>query len=246
MEGNSEFLQPPPTETTISKEFLTATFRDPTFVSHIKTLADHAKKHTSEGGFIVVSNNGQPDISNVIKSRKFNTLEDQEEAFSTDLMALSHTDNPQYNKLLDTWSSNHQDKSFLDTIKRTPPLILRQNLILAIHSHPLDRHSRETAESILVPSTTDLETWETHYKGKTASIFGILVNDGKRGRLLLFQANPHEQQNTYYQQWDDWDPPQQLYRYMRESGIRNTIINLPLNEATYTEAELTKLEQFAT
>lgn len=219
----------PDLETHPPENFLVAVFKEPQFIGYIKELARHARKNLSEGGFVVYKKNDEHKISGLLKSPKLTSYESRDEAWRTVDRKLTHKRNPVYD-----WTS----KVPLDSV--------RKDLVLQVHSHPLDIHDpRDTPARLLRPSEADLRNWEECRIGVPGIIEGIMVSDGKTAQLLLYQSNQSMKQNTYYQQWREDESVEKLYRLMTESGINHTILCLDHNSDQWREEEIQKLDRFA-
>src|SRR3989344_4423363 len=195
-----------------SKEFLISVLDHSTFISHISVASNHAVRNLSEAGFTVRNVNGNPVISELIKSPPTTSLESMERSFTSSI--------PMYRTGLP------EDGFF-------------PGIVALIHSHPY-HPNRDSAVKALTPSQYDLEEWEElkiTMKNKNL-IMGILATDRFTSKLILIQDDPNREQNTHYQQWDEQsDSADELLRLLQKSGKRYEILNFNLKTKQFQEED---------
>lgn len=212
----------------VTPGILQATFTDPKFLSHLVNLTHHAHLNLAEGGFSVQNINGEPVVSDLAKSPKIGSVENLENSYST------HT-------------NMEDDSDWINTGRRSKIPKIKPNIILSIHSHPVDPYGDKISEDALAPSRRDLEAWE---KSKLTTrneylIEGIIVKKGNTGLLLLFQEDPSKLQDTYYQAWEEHQGRNKLLELMKASGIRYGVLKLDIENKRFPEKELEQLKQLA-
>lgn len=186
-------------------------------------LAHHANLNHAEGGFCVQNIDGKPIVSDMYKSQRMGSVHDRDKSYSTDTNAYQYD-----------WKSNSE--------------YIIENVFLTVHSHPFLRRTHGTPEEILCPSTPDLETWERIKLDSKNPQFidGIFVKKGNKGLLLIYQDDPTQSHDTYYQAWDEGvESRNTLLRLMRESGIRYETLEFDIKSSIFPEQEMEKLKTFA-
>ncbi|MFA5933562.1 MAG: hypothetical protein WCV81_05840 [Microgenomates group bacterium] len=226
-ESTAEIL--PATESLLSKEFLNKTFTSPAFLSNLTTLAHHAHLNFAEGGFIVQNLNGNPVCSELVKSKRIGSIEKADESLSTDIEKVYFLPG----KL------PHKEKD-LAAIRK----VLRPNIVFVIHSHPIEKG--EDIRQVLRPSTADLDDWQKLRleSGYPHIIDGIVVKHGGDALLLIYQADPTQKEDLYWQQWDHDEPVSRLFQYMKDSGIRYDTLRLNIKSGYFPDQELVKVDNF--
>ena len=209
------------TETSISKEFLEATFRDPKFIGNIASIAHYSHLNLAEGVFVVRSINNQPLISDNIKSPRAKSI----------------------GEIVNSYSIT--GGQYLDIGARDETGKLLKDIKIEIHSHPIDPHMGESAEDTLCPSLTDLESWEKDRASNPSLISGIVVKKGTTALLFLFQADHKLEHQLYYQQWDETQSRSRLLSYLQESGIRYRTFRLNLKSKEFSDQDMNSLTDFA-
>lgn len=224
--------QPVKKEPLVNKDILRATFIHPTFLSHLTQLMHHAHLNLAEGIFIVQNINGQPVISDLKKSKRIGSVGDEEESLSTTTRVW------EVEEVMEDLRTGEITTAETDVIK--------PNIILEVHSHPIESSERSFPEQALRPSVPDLDLWEKLkiLVRNPYLIKGIIVRKGNVGLLLLFQEDPTKPQANYYQKWNDDQGSMELLRLMRESGIRYEILRFDIKQKSFPNEELEKLKKF--
>jgi MarR-like DNA-binding transcriptional regulator SgrR of sgrS sRNA len=213
-------------EVYVPREVLIRAFSRDRFRRNLAEIVTYGQRSLAEAGFIVQQVQGQPVISEVVRAEKVRSQEDHylsqgvPSALLYDLVLTSETGPP------------HR--------------VHKQQVILALHCHPVEHYERP--EDVLCPSEQDLDGWQqtSMLTNNPYAIEGIAVKISKHeAALLLFQRDPTQEQNTYYQQWVEEEPAQRLFALMRQSGIRFDTLTFDVKGKQFSEQELEKLIKFA-
>ncbi len=186
----------------------------PDFKIAARKVARYTAKNYREAGFVVyTSKDKKPRISEVIRGSSPGTpLKD--EATSISLASLIYM-----------FREDH-DKP-----------VMRNDLLMVLHSHPLSSYCPSQTRDHLVPSSADLEVTENIEVHNPGHIQAILVceDDLSMASILLYRRIHHDQPLVYQQYSPDvYYPKTTMQRALHESGFGYTEVQYDLHDKAYS------------